>query len=49
MTRIVIAPDKFKGSLTAVEAAEAIAAGTASGVMLTEVMSLSVSPALLRA
>ncbi|WP_328614348.1 glycerate kinase [Amycolatopsis sp. NBC_00355] len=27
MTRVVIAPDKFKGSLTAVEAAEAIALG----------------------
>ena len=27
MTRVVIAPDKFKGSVTAVEAAEAIALG----------------------
>ena len=26
-TRVVLAPDKFKGSLTAVEVAEALAAG----------------------
>ncbi|WP_410671030.1 glycerate kinase [Amycolatopsis sp. cmx-4-68] len=37
MTRVVIAPDKFKGSLTAVEAAEAIALGVRDALPDAEV------------
>ncbi|WP_410664222.1 glycerate kinase [Amycolatopsis sp. lyj-84] len=43
MTRVVIAPDKFKGSLTAVEAAEAIAHGVRDALPEAEVSSCPVA------
>ncbi|WP_340687249.1 glycerate kinase [Amycolatopsis coloradensis] len=43
MTRVVIAPDKFKGSLTAVEAAEAIAHGVRDALPGAEVSSCPVA------
>ncbi|MFC9253827.1 glycerate kinase [Amycolatopsis thailandensis] len=43
MTRVVIAPDKFKGSLTAVEAAEAIAHGVRDALPQAEVSSCPVA------
>lgn len=43
MTRVVIAPDKFKGSLTAVEAAEAIADGVRDALPGAEVSSCPVA------
>ncbi|MFC3453908.1 glycerate kinase [Amycolatopsis speibonae] len=43
MTRVVIAPDKFKGSLTAVEAAEAIAHGVRDALPDAEVSSCPVA------
>ncbi|MEV7553457.1 glycerate kinase [Amycolatopsis sp. NPDC089917] len=43
MTRVVIAPDKFKGSLTAVEAAEAIADGVRDALPEAEVSSCPVA------
>lgn len=41
--RIVVAPDKFKGSLTAVEAARAIARGLARGCPGAEIVQLPVA------
>ncbi|SFW91411.1 glycerate kinase [Amycolatopsis australiensis] len=43
MTRVVIAPDKFKGSLTAVEAAEAIALGVRDALPEAEIVSCPVA------
>jgi glycerate kinase len=43
VTRIVIAPDKFKGSLTAVEAAEAIALGVRDALPDAEIVSCPVA------
>ncbi|WP_409490181.1 glycerate kinase [Amycolatopsis sp. cmx-11-12] len=43
MTRVVIAPDKFKGSLTAIEAAEAIADGVRDALPDAEVSSCPVA------
>lgn len=43
MIRVVIAPDKFKGSLTAVEAAEAIARGVRDALPEAEVSSCPVA------
>lgn len=43
MTRVVIAPDKFKGSLTAVEAAEAIALGVRDALPDAEIVSCPVA------
>ncbi|MFE0025342.1 glycerate kinase [Amycolatopsis sp. NPDC059021] len=43
MTRVVIAPDKFKGSLTAVEAAEAIALGVRDALPDAEVLTCPVA------
>ena len=43
MTRVVIAPDKFKGSLTAVAAAEAIAAGVRDALPDAEIVSCPVA------
>jgi glycerate kinase len=43
MTRIVIAPDKFKGSLTAVEAAEAIALGVRDALPDAEIITCPVA------
>ncbi|MEU7790969.1 glycerate kinase [Amycolatopsis sp. NPDC049159] len=43
MTRVVVAPDKFKGSLTAVEAAEAIALGVRDALPDAEVVSCPVA------
>nr|MBA3522975.1 glycerate kinase [Geodermatophilaceae bacterium] len=41
--RVVVAPDKFKGSLTAVEAARAIAEGLARGSQTLDVVQLPVA------
>ncbi|OXM42376.1 glycerate kinase, partial [Amycolatopsis alba DSM 44262] len=43
MTRVVIAPDKFKGSLTAVEAAQAIAHGVRDALPEAEVSACPVA------
>ncbi|WIY02570.1 glycerate kinase [Amycolatopsis mongoliensis] len=43
MTRVVIAPDKFKGSLTAVEAAEAIALGVRDALPDAEIVTCPVA------
>ncbi|MEU4246586.1 glycerate kinase [Amycolatopsis sp. NPDC026612] len=43
MTRVVVAPDKFKGSLTAVEAAEAIALGVRDALPDAEIVSCPVA------
>ncbi|HEY3465647.1 MAG TPA: glycerate kinase [Amycolatopsis sp.] len=43
MTRVVIAPDKFKGSLTAVEAADAIALGVRDALPEAEVVTCPVA------
>lgn len=43
MTRVVVAPDKFKGSLTAVEAAEAIARGVHDALPDAEISSCPVA------